>query len=66
DAAALDELTLSEKQAAELAKALRPPRAKPARGEARIPASPFAALAGLAQPIPPARVARKRRRKPRA
>jgi len=66
DESALAELGLSDKQAAELARTLRPPRGKPARTETRIPVSPFAALAGLARPIPPAGAGRKRRRKPRA
>jgi ATP-dependent RNA helicase SUPV3L1/SUV3 len=63
DEAALAELGLSEKDAEVLTKALRPVRRKPARAETRIPISPFAALAGLAQPIAPAQPKRKRPRR---
>jgi ATP-dependent RNA helicase SUPV3L1/SUV3 len=67
DEAALTELGLSEKQAVELAKALKAPRPNPeARSMKAAAGSPFAALAGLAGLPSPARPTRKRRRNPRA
>lgn len=61
--AAMTELGLTEKQAGELFKALKPARAKQEPKAARAAAaSPFAALAGLAPPPAPPRKRRPRRK----
>lgn len=61
--AALSELGLTEREAAELAKALKAPRVKPETKVVKaVETSPFAALAALAAPAHPVRRRRPRRR----
>ena len=64
DEAALGELGLTERQAADVAKALKTPRAKTeAKATRVVEGSPFAALAALNAQAAPARKRRERRRR---